>query len=180
MHIIFIPSEIAQDKKLNETIVSFCTSQGHKVFDATIDEKSTPDDVKKKINDLIAEIKQTDAIIFEVTQPSFNQGRYLTLALQNHKSILLLYRDNLSSEFVSTEQSRLISTYEYQKNDTISLENGIKEFIKLVKKQRLLYRFNLMISKDLNSYLMDKSREQGVSKADYLRNLIVQDMDPTS
>ena len=176
MRIIFIPSESPQFQKVNQTILSFCEDEGHKVYDATIDPQFSPEKAKKLSTTLSAEIKQTDGIIFEASNPSFNQGRYLTLALQAHKPILLLYRDKLPTEF-ATEQSRLITTQPYNSNSIDELNTSLKEFLKIVKKQRLLYRFNLMISKDLNSYLMDKARHSGVSKADYIRQLIVQDMD---
>lgn len=179
MRIIFIPSESAQHQSINPKIISFCEQNNHKLFDGTIDINASAEVIKKQTITLMSEIKQTDGVIFESSIPSFNQGRYLTLALQSHKPILLLYKNSLPTEFAN-EQNRLITTQMYEDESHINVDTAFKEFLKLVKKQRLLYRFNLMISKDLNSYLMDRARENGVSKADYIRQLIVQDMDITS
>jgi len=33
-----------------------------------------------------------------------------------------------------------------------------------------------MLSRDINGYLLEQSAEKGISKADYIRSLIVQDM----
>jgi hypothetical protein len=52
----------------------------------------------------------------------------------------------------------------------------MKPFFTDIKKKKLLYRFNLMLSREMNIFLGQRSREHGVSKADYVRTLIFKDM----
>lgn len=172
---MFIPSQQTEANTLLTHLQAFCQSNKHQLFDATLSTNAAAV-IRQKVIETTNEMKQTDGIIFEASQPDFNLGKYLTLAIQFHKPILLLYQSQLPTEFI-TEQSRLISTKEYSLDNLDQLSVTLRDFTKLMNQQRLLYRFNLMISKDLNSYLMDKAREKSVSKADYIRQLIVNDME---
>lgn len=175
MNIIFLSHDF--NNSMNEKIISLIEEQGQKVFNGTTPDDMTQAKLLKHSNTLIKEMKKTDCLVVEASQPSFDLGRNITLAIQQHKPILLLYKNALSKEFVFGS-SRLINSSQYIENET-NVDKILSDFFKKVKKQRLHYRFNLMISRDINSYLMDKARFSGISKADYIRQLISEDMNTT-
>ena len=57
------------------------------------------------------------------------------------------------------------------------IETILAGFFKTVAKQRLLYRFNFMMSREMDGFVREKAKNNGMSKADYIRTLILQDME---
>lgn len=73
----------------------------------------------------------------------------------------------------------MITFVKYTEKAMEEMETILKPFFTDIKKKRLLYRFNLMLSREMNIFLGHRSREHGVSKADYVRQLIVRDLGTT-
>ena len=124
---------------------------------------------------LTTEIKKADALVVEASQSNFELGRFITLALQQHKPVLMLQKKNKPNPLL-VGSSRLISMENYLPEKTQDLKKTIESFFKTAKKQRLLYRFNFMMSSDMNEFLSKKAQTAGVSKADYIRNLVIEEM----
>ncbi len=174
MYIVFLAPETANDniKKLYKEICKKIEDSKNTLYDGTF-----PHDTgahEDHASQLTKEIKKADALIVEATQSNFNLGRLITLALQQHKPVLMLQKEVNSTPIV-IGSSRLVNVKSY-KNADEDLDNLLKDFIKIAKKQRLTYRFNLMLSRDIDIYLNDKAHEFAISKADYIRELISKDM----
>ncbi len=174
MYIVFLAPETANDniKKLYKEICKKIEDSKNTLYDGTF-----PHDTgahEDHASQLTKEIKKADALIVEATQSNFNLGRLITLALQQHKPVLMLQKEVNSTPIV-IGSSRLVNVKSY-KNTSEDLDNLLKDFIKVAKKQRLTYRFNLMLSRDIDIYLNDKAHEFAISKADYIRELISKDM----
>lgn len=174
MYIVFLAPETANDniKKLYKEICKKIEDSKNILYDGTF-----PHDTgahEDHASQLTKEIKKADALIVEATQSNFNLGRLITLALQQHKPVLMLQKEVNSTPIV-IGSSRLVNVKSY-KNTSEDLDNLLKDFIKVAKKQRLTYRFNLMLSRDIDIYLNDKAHEFAISKADYIRELISKDM----
>lgn len=131
---------------------------------------------KKNNNGLSQEIKKADALVVEATESNFELGRFITLALQQHKPVLMLQKETMSAPLL-LGSSRLVSLETYNPKDKVKMSQILLSFFKTVAKQRLLYRFNFMMSREMNGFLMTRAQEHGMSKADYIRTLILQDMD---
>jgi tRNA pseudouridine-54 N-methylase len=134
-------------------------------------------DTKKveKLALVTKEIKRTDAVILETTNVNFDMGRLMTLSIFQHKPVLLL-QEKGKEQGVELGANRLVNNKTYIIGKDAELERKIEDFMKAVKKQRLTYRFNLMLSRDINTYLAEQSADKNISKADYIRSLIIQDM----
>ena len=129
----------------------------------------------EKLATATKEIKRTDAVILEASNLNFDMGRLMTLSIFQHKPILLL-QEKGKSQSVELGANRLVNNKSYILGKDTELERKIEDFMKAVKKQRLTYRFNLMLSRDINTYLAEQSADKNISKADYIRSLIIQDM----
>ena len=146
----------------------------HKVWSLNVS-GTKKSDVDNQIATLMKEIKKADACVVEATYPTFELGRFITFALQQHKPALMLQEETKISPLVLGE-SRLVTSGTYALSKKTQLQEVLAQFFKLVAKQRLLYRFNFMMSREMNRFVMEKSREEGISKADYIRTLILQEM----
>ncbi|CAN5229927.1 hypothetical protein BH09PAT2_BH09PAT2_02760 [soil metagenome] len=174
MYIVFLAPE-TPDSKIKKQYTDIC--EKIKESKNTLYDGTFPPDTEAHedhSSQLTKEIKKADALIVEATQSNFNLGRLITLALQQHKPVLMLQKEMNSTPIV-IGSSRLVNVKTY-KSSSEDLDDVLKDFIKVAKKQRLTYRFNLMLSRDIDIYLNDKSHESGLSKADYIRELISKDM----
>lgn len=174
MYIVFLAPETSQTdtKKLYTAICNKIKDAKNTLYDGTF-----PHDTgahEDHASALTKEIKKSDALVVEATQSNFNLGRLITLALQQHKPVLMLQKEVNSTPIV-IGSSRLVNVKSY-KNTNEDVEEILKDFFKVAKKQRLTYRFNLMLSRDIDIYLNDRAHEFGISKADYIRELIIKDM----
>lgn len=146
---------------------------GHDLIDGFT--KKEKDSLQSYYKHVLSLIKTADAVVVEGTTLTVETSRFISAALQFRLPVLLLYKKN-NPEAQIFETSRLLSLKKYNAN----LPQLLERFFKQIHKQRLLYRFNIMLSREMDSYVMDKSRKQKVSKADYIRDLILRDMENKS
>ena len=155
-----------------QPIAEIIKKNKHKTMEAILSKLTKNKSSEAK---LTTEIKKADALVVEASESSFELGRFITLALQQHKPVLMLQKKNKSTPLL-VGSSRLISMETYFPEKNQELKKIIESFFKTAKKQRLLYRFNFMMSSDMNDFLMTASQKSGVSKADYIRNLVIENM----
>jgi hypothetical protein len=169
MYILFISTE------KHNFIVDAIEEAKHKVWQnilASDQKRKSTIDIAKLMN----EIKKSDAVVIESTESNFEMGRFTTLALLQHKPVLMLQKDKYVAPLVLGE-SRLVTQTSYIPGDAKEMKNILANFFKVVAKQRLLYRFNFMMSREMNAFVGEKAQESGVSKADYIRSLISEVME---
>jgi len=171
MNILYLSANPLPDN--NNFIISAIKHLKNAVFSGVL----LDSDPKKadKLSAVTKEIKRTDAVILETSNINFDMGRLMTLSIFQHKPVLLLQEKGKNSS-VELGANRLVNTKTYILGKDTELERKIEDFMKAVKKQRLTYRFNLMLSRDINTYLAEQSADKNISKADYIRSLIIQDM----
>ncbi|MCA9372096.1 hypothetical protein KC726_04315 [Candidatus Woesebacteria bacterium] len=179
MKIVYIDSPFKKNP-VNKSVMKYLEDAKHKVFDGTLP-KEIDEEILHSVNaKLTREIKKCDCVVVEATESSFDMGRFIMLALLQHKPVLILQEKSKAQSYLLSSH-RLVTEKKYKMSQLEKdLQTILESFIKIVKKQRLTYRFNLMLSKDLNIFLMDQSQVQGISKADYIRNLIVSDMEESA
>lgn len=121
------------------------------------------------------EIQKADAMVVEATYPSIGVGHTMTIALEMHKAVLVLYQNDPHGLLVG-DPNRLLTLKKYSLKDRKKLNIIIKEFLDKVNKRLLNKRFNLMIDEMEEKYLKWVSQKKGISKADYIRQLIDEDL----
>ncbi len=158
-------------------LISYIESKNHKAEPVSVTPKRTitnseEQDFSVSISN---EIKNSDAVILTPGMSGVELGICISLCMQHRKTTLVLY-DRIKPESILLGSTNMISMVKYNEKTLVELDQVMKPFFTDIKKKRLLYRFNLMLSREMNIFLGHRSREHGVSKADYVRQLIVKDM----
>lgn len=176
MKVVFLASK---DKKNNnqQKILDVLNKLKFTIIDGSLAKGEI--EKSKQISNLTLEIKKTDGVVVEASSTDFDMGRQITLALQQHKPVLILQQKENTPPLI-LGSTRLITTKIYHPENEKELQGIFQDFAKTMKKKSLTYRFNLMLSRDINVHLMDKAQAEGVSKADYIRTLLVGDMERDS
>lgn len=169
-------------RKCYETIIKILQSGGHKVVAQQAFE--LPENIKKlssKENEkraklLLKEMLLCDCVVFEGAKPSTGGGYYLYAALQRSLPVLYLVQTEYEGLYLASS-NRLLRIKQYDRQDTNNLTKIINDFVKFSNKKRLSNRFNLMISDTMNEFLGKISNDHGISKADFIRDLIYKEME---
>lgn len=180
MKIYFNCSSIGKEQYLKEykTIVRTLQDLNHEVFDDHIFKKNHKrlsqesedkiyEDVQRKKN----LIKSCNAVVIESTYPSIGVGYIIAYALEQHKSVLVLYQQSPHAMLLS-ERNRLLTLKKYNISNEKFLLRDLKLFLEKTQKKILKYRFNMMIDQSLNDLLSQEAGKLRISKADYVRQLI--------
>ncbi|NMC35782.1 hypothetical protein GYA49_01940 [Candidatus Beckwithbacteria bacterium] len=127
----------------------------------------------KHYQTVINSLLVSDVAVFDITVSSLAIGQLLQYALINGKPVIALHTKAYNPIFLSgaTDSESKLQFLEY------SLEN-----IDSVLKEALVYaqewlesRFTLILTPSIKGYL-DKMNQKGVSRSEYIRQLIIKDM----
>lgn len=175
--VILTPAnEQSQIKKETKPLEDFITAKGHKADVLSITPKKSKSDEESDFAISISnEIKNADAVVIIPGMSGIELGICISLCLQHRKTTLVGY-ERVKPETSLIASTNLITMFKYNDKTVEDLEQIMKPFFSDIKKKKLLYRFNLMLSREMNIFLSHRSREHGVSKADYVRQLIFRDM----
>lgn len=181
---IFFLSSIASDQKLKDTylnILNMLRTQDNDVLYKHVFEspekieKLTSTEREARAKKLYSQMLQCDGLVFEGTHSSTGAGFLLSQALQKNIPTLFLTQENYSGLYLA-DPNRLLLIKKYDPMDTEGLSKIVNKYLQFAENKRLSNRFNLMISDSLNEYINDKSNKLNISKADYIRNLVYQEM----
>jgi len=180
MKIYFNASIAGRKEYLKEfkLITNFLLSLNHKVYSTHVFNREVKEvnaqtrtqheaDYQKARN----EIQNSDVMIVEGTYPSIGVGHMITVAIELHKSVLILYQNEPHGLLIG-DPSRLLFLKKYSPKNVAELKKTILNFLENSKKRLLNKRFNLMIDETEENYLDWISKKRNVSRADYIRQLI--------
>lgn len=182
---VYFNASIAGKKRFPaefKTIVSVIESLGHKVYSDHV-LKRDPEAVNKQtrkqheadFQKAREEIQKSEVMIVEATYPSIGVGHTTTIALEMHKSVLILHQNDPHGLLIG-DPNRLLFLKKYRAGDKQMLKKIIRDFLEKASKRLLNVRFNLMIDETEENYLEWVSKIQKISKADYIRQLIDNDL----
>lgn len=110
-----------------------------------------------------------DAVIIEMSHEDFQLGHESTLALEARKHVLCL---SVHEDFSEKIQNRYFHGGRYNE---YNVEELVENFITLSNKEFLSERFNCFLSPSQIQHLEKRSKEEGISASEYLRELIDKD-----
>lgn len=117
-------------------------------------------------------IKLADIIIFECSLHSLSIGFMIQKALELNKPVIALYIKGYIPYFLAGMGDEKFILVEYTKDN---LKQTLKKVLDQTK-ALVDTRFNFFISPKLLSYLQKTSKEQGITKSAFIRNLILKHM----
>lgn len=180
MKIYFHCSSMGKEQYLKEykTIVKILQDLNHEVFADHIFKKNYKKLSQESENEMYKDvqskknlIKSCDAVVIESTYPSIGVGYIIAYALEQHKSVLVLYQQSPHAMLLS-EKNRLLTLKKYSIANKKFLLRDLKLSLEKTQKKILKYRFNMMIDQSLNDLLSQEAGKLRISKADYVRQLI--------
>lgn len=132
------------------------------------------EDVYSKVT---ASLFASDAVVIEGTIASFSVGHQVTLALSKNKPVLFLVtkrgtRNKTKHSFLGGISSPLLKVMEYDDSNIADIlndflnNNGSKPVVK----------FNIVLTKEIESYLDWVSYSRKVNRSEFIRNLILDHM----
>lgn len=184
MKIYFNASVSGKQKYLKEfkLITNFISRLGHEVYSDHVfkrDLKQISLQTKKQNESDFRKardrIQKSDVMIIEGTYPSIGIGHTMTMALDSHKSVLVLTQNDPHNLLVG-DPNRLLFLKRYNSSNIKDLKNTIESFLEKSNKRLLNKRFNFMIDEIEDNYLDLVSKKKNISKADYIRQLINADL----
>jgi hypothetical protein len=126
------------------------------------------------VEELFPKILKADIVVLEVTLPSFTIGQFIQYALDHKIPDLALYKKDSQKAFLEGQESQanrlLVSEY----NDR-DLKNVIMDGISYLKELNET-RFTLIFPQKIVRHLNGVAKK-GVSRSEYIRSLIVKEMD---
>lgn len=111
-----------------------------------------------------------DAVIIEISNEDFQLGHEASLAMLSKKHVLCL---SLHEDF----SKKILNEYFHgAKYNEYNIGTVIRDFIKVVQKERLSERFNCFLSKKQVTHLNRKASLEGINRSEFLRRLLEDDM----
>jgi hypothetical protein len=118
----------------------------------------------------IENIKNADINIFECSFPSLGLGYQVEKSLQLNKPTIILYRKGMIPHFLlGIDEDKLVLTVVNENDISTTIEKAIADARHLADK-----RFNFFISPSLLTYLEKASKQGGITKSTFIRNLILE------
>ncbi len=159
-----------------ELVRELTIKAGHVLTNDLVDESrvrsdTLPEGVFQKLQRAIA---SAQCIIIEGSVVSLSLGFVLTEAINLGKPVLFLIKEdsfNQRNRFVASIDSKLL-TYKSYSQDS-DLDEIVANFFRYHNDIRT--RFNLVLSNYLNSYVTVESQKKGISKTEYIIELIEDD-----
>lgn len=124
-------------------------------------------------------LKKVDGVIIEGTQPTFENGHLIALALAHQKPILYLSEKDKPIDknlLLLGKEKKITKLLKLENYTSQNLEKKILEFLQIIEqregKEAPSIKFTLRITSKIERYLQWKTKSSKLSKADFLRRKI--------
>lgn len=128
-------------------------------------------------------LEQVDGIVMEITEPDPQINYFLAQAILQRKPTLCLYKKNKSPKqlLLYLRQKNIPKEIQTKAYTDIDLEKTIFSFLKpfgLIEEEYETpsIKFTLRITNKIEKYLNQKSKQEKLNKADFIRKLILDEM----
>lgn len=184
MKVFFLASINVNDavRGFYKTIIKILEEENHKViaqhslvlFDDVFN--LTEEASSQRAKELMKKMLKCDFVVFVGSKSTTGGGFFVSSALQRSLPVLYLVENDYKGLYLASS-NRLLKIKKIDFSSTLELKKTINDFTKFANKKRLDNRFNLMISDTMDEHLNRYSKDYGISKADYIRDLIYRDME---
>lgn len=116
--------------------------------------------------------KKADICLFECSVPTLAIGYLIHIALENNIPVIAFFQKGSSSLFLSGIHDEKFQYIQYEEPE---IEDKLEDSLKIAQNS-MDKRFNFFVSPTILAYLNKISREQRISKSNFIRNLIKEHM----
>lgn len=182
MRVYFTGSIVGKKQYLKNylRIIEILKNKGYQVISDHII-KHTPEAIKiekkedrlKFHRQLEKWISSSDVMVVEISFPSISVGYEISLALQLHKPVLILYYEGDPPSLLMhhSENNLICEKYSFE-----TLKDIIEDFINYAQGSADS-RFTFFITSEMVAFLKKVARKEKLPKSVYLRRLIQKEMD---
>lgn len=163
------PSFFIKNKELYPKIVQTVSELGGNIVPNWMADKHKLT-ANKLFNQTIIDIKNADLLIAEISHPSTGVGQQIALAIFWKIPVIALRHESTShnSRFTVGTKSDYLTVINYT-SDT--LKKLLVKNLEKIKKSQFV-KFNFVTTREINDYLIEKSKENDISKSEYLRKIV--------
>jgi hypothetical protein len=186
MNIYFSASLLGREKHQEEyrRIISILEKKGHIVMADHFFKRNIHNVNKQGISqhrddykNMLNSIRNADAVIIEATIGSTGLGHTIGISLQNKKPVLALFqKPSPPHGLLLGDPDRLLTIRQYELKKESDLAKKLDSYINQVSKKLLRIRFNMMLDQNQDEFLAHISNIKNISKSDYIRKLIEQEI----
>lgn len=185
VHLLASKKNVLNNIDVLRKIISIIEEQNHKILDnwveATYDLR-----VNKKVESgeidwsalykaNLENIAKADVVIAETSYDTFGAGYQVAVAIQQKKPVLLLRDDKAD---IDTFAMGIVDSWvKRERYNETNLEEIIKKFLDENDISTKDMRFNFFIDRQIYNYLRWTSLKTGKTKAEVLRELVVNEID---
>lgn len=182
MKVYFSTSASSIDKNIDDCriIISAIKKLGHELVRDWVERAYTQkikghhyseNESKKIYQDNLRALKESDVIILEATNHTFNTGYLASLAISLQKPLLILTKDSTQmTSFLMGEATTLKYVESY--SDASDLKSIISSFLAENSNNTKDVRFNMYIGRNISNFLKRESKTKGKSKAQIVREIL--------
>lgn len=160
---------INENKDIYNKIINVLSKNGYSLISNWVDDKSKPNP-EKLFEEASDAIRKSDLLVAEITNPSTGVGQQISLAIAWKLPVIMLIKENVkdSSRFTLGMDSPLLKKVEYNFS---SIELKLHKSLEKIKKNNFV-KFNFLSTRDINDFLEKRSCSKGVSKSEFLREIV--------
>lgn len=165
-----------------KNIANAVTKLGHTLLVSAVElsdpdlvSKETSDDAKDWYTKMIKWIDECDVALFEVSYPSLGIGHEVSVSLFRNKQVIALHVPKSRPYVLESIPSEKVQVLNYDLNN---VENVLSDALEYAQSQ-LNTRFTMNLSSEIVGHLNSIS-DKGLSRSDYIRNLIKNDMEKSA
>lgn len=167
---LFTFHKVANTNSLVQKVEKELVKEGYTVLPVVVSPEDRESD--KLFSQLNKAVKQAEIVILFVSEVSIGAGILAEYCVEHAKPSLMLVPSELSDPLISyIDDDKFIVKQYTDRNIKKVLLEGVRG-----AREKRDKRFNFFISPKLLDYLESTSKDEGVTKSKFIRNLIVGDM----
>lgn len=181
MKVFYIASARAENLEVCRSIHHKIVDLGHDLttdfmisFDPETFYDADENEWHKRYKARLREIAQANICVFESSMHSLAIGQLVQESLRKDKPVIVLHDETFTPNFIlaTKDKEKRIQVLEYtDQNINEVLEYGLENAEQLVTT-----RFTMLMPPEYNQFLDEINQSEGISRSDYIRNLITDDM----
>jgi hypothetical protein len=180
MKVFFIASTYLDNFEMARSIYGEIRKLGYTMVDDFV----LSVDVKKHRNasdeywasmyqNMMSGIIKSDVCVFEISAPSTGLGQLIQESIRREKPVILLRQNDkfhILLDGIALTEKR-VQSYEY---DNRNIEEVLEYSLENAR-ELMTIRFTMLMPAELDNFLTEINRTQGISRSDYIRNLLLKE-----
>lgn len=169
---------IKENPEVFEKVVRYIQARGDSntnlYLQHLLTDKSFQNGDKDIYSKTLSVVGKSDLLIAEVSYPSISLGFLIEKAINLSIPVICLCQEKLSKNISTILKRYKSSTFKILKYNNSNIEAVLGKELSNFKKHKV--KLNVFLEAKLDNYLKLKSKNKGITKSQYLRDMIIEKM----